>query len=116
MNDRTERVRQLFDDKAATWSTKYAAGGVLHSRLTRFRTTLETLIQPPALVLDLGCGTGDLVRELARHGYRVFGADVAPAMLQRAQELSGGVPATWVPLDVNWTVLPFEAHQFDAIV
>jgi 2-polyprenyl-3-methyl-5-hydroxy-6-metoxy-1,4-benzoquinol methylase len=36
------------------------------------------------LVLELGCGTGLLARELVAAGYRVIATDAAPAMLDIA--------------------------------
>jgi len=116
MPAKAAEVQQLFDDKAATWSTKYANGGALSGRLTRFRRGLETLIPAPASALDLGCGTGDLAREFSQHGYEVFAADVAPRMLQRARELSAGLSITWVQLQAGWTSLPFSDGRLDAVV
>ncbi len=37
-------------------------------------------------VLDLGCGTGEHTILLTRLGYRVLGADAAPAAVERARE------------------------------
>ena len=37
-------------------------------------------------VLDLMCGTAEVSLELARHGYRVLGVDLSPAMLAVAAE------------------------------
>jgi SAM-dependent methyltransferase len=41
------------------------------------------------LVLELGCGTGLLTRELVAAGYRVIATDAAPAMLDIAREEVG---------------------------
>ncbi len=38
------------------------------------------------LVVDLGCGTGLLARELLDAGYRVFGVDISEAMIALARE------------------------------
>lgn len=38
------------------------------------------------LVLDLGCGTGRMTRELARRGYDMTGVDISPEMLDIARE------------------------------
>ncbi|MBB4763354.1 class I SAM-dependent methyltransferase [Amorphoplanes digitatis] len=43
-----------------------------------------------ASVLELGCGTGRILRPLAALGHRVHGVDESPAMLERM----GGLPAT----------------------
>jgi len=50
------------------------------------RRTVRALALPShARVLDLGCGTGDLCRELSRGGYRPIGVDVAAEMLTHAR-------------------------------
>lgn len=41
---------------------------------------------PDGLVLDLGCGTGQVTRRLQAMGYDMIGADASPDMLQGAQE------------------------------
>ncbi len=41
-------------------------------------------VDPPARVLDIGCGTGHIAIELAKNGYRVRGGDISPAMLEEA--------------------------------
>lgn len=38
----------------------------------------------PALVLDIGCGTGTLSVLLAELGYEVLGVDLSPRMLEQA--------------------------------
>ncbi|MGA2520572.1 MAG: class I SAM-dependent methyltransferase [Acidimicrobiales bacterium] len=40
---------------------------------------------PPARILDAGCGTGRIAIELARRGYQVLGVDIEPAMLDVAR-------------------------------
>lgn len=54
------------------------------------------LPEPPAEVLDLGCGTGTLTVLLARAGHQVCGVDLAPAMVAaaRAKIAAAGVVAT----------------------
>jgi SAM-dependent methyltransferase len=48
---------------------------------------------PPAEpVLDLGCGTGDLVITLARRGRRVIGIDFAVAAIEEAQARASALP------------------------
>jgi glycine/sarcosine N-methyltransferase len=42
-----------------------------------------------ARVLDAGCGTGRYAAELAGHGYRVTGVDLAPALVAVARQRGG---------------------------
>jgi SAM-dependent methyltransferase len=64
----------------------------------RFRTMAESgqdihgeaafvtgLVEPPACVLDAGCGTGRIAIRLSELGYDVVGVDLDPTMLAEAQ-------------------------------
>lgn len=50
---------------------------------------LGLLPPPPALVADLGCGTGSLSLLLAEEGYAVDGVDFSPEMVRRAVAKAG---------------------------
>jgi SAM-dependent methyltransferase len=60
--------------------------------------------QPGMRVLDLGTGTGNLGRSLARRGARVLGIDVSPEQVAQARRL-----AVEEGLDVDFEVAPAEA-------
>jgi SAM-dependent methyltransferase len=65
----------------------------------------------PASVLDAGCGTGRVGRELAGRGIEVVGVDIDPDMLETAQRKAP---------DVDWHVADLAnvdlGRTFDAIV
>lgn len=53
------------------------------------------------LVLDLGCGTGQITRRLARAGYDMIGVDSSADMLQIAQEGSAGLDILYLQQDMR---------------
>jgi len=75
------------------------------------------LARPDARVLDLCCGTGDMAFALQRRagptGARIFGADFAHPMLQRATLKSAGTCLRWVEADALH--LPFPDASFDLV-
>jgi demethylmenaquinone methyltransferase/2-methoxy-6-polyprenyl-1,4-benzoquinol methylase len=82
--EKARAVRGLFDTIAGRYD--------LVNRLMTFgmdvgwrrRAVRELRLPGDALVIDLACGTGDLCRELRRHGYRTIGFDFAFGMLANA--------------------------------
>jgi SAM-dependent methyltransferase len=65
----------------------------------------------PRSVLDAGCGTGRVARELARHGIDVVGADISPGMLLTARELAPEL--AWIESDLASLDL---GRSFDVVV
>jgi SAM-dependent methyltransferase len=64
------------------------------------------------LVLELGCGTGLLTRELIAAGHRVIATDASPAMLDIARDVVGGAAE-----DVRRLTLPDDPlPEADAVV
>jgi SAM-dependent methyltransferase len=52
-------------------------------------------------IVDLGCGTGLITRDLARRGYRVTGIDPAPAMIEVARRRPYGDRVHWIVGDAS---------------
>lgn len=111
-----QQVRHLFDEHAAGWSAKYEPGAPLEARLARFAVPLASLAPPPAVVLDLGCGTGNLARHLAASKYHVIGADLSSAMLDVARRSADAQCVEWVQLDCDGFALPCPQESCDAVV
>ncbi|MFN8508462.1 MAG: class I SAM-dependent methyltransferase [Dehalococcoidia bacterium] len=76
----------------AAYEQRAAAGENVHGEadlITSFH---------PASVLDAGCGTGRVARELARRGCDVAGIDIDPDMLAVAREKAPGI--SWHTADL----------------
>jgi len=111
-----ERVRDLFDGKAASWPGKYAPDGRLAGRLSQLTTAVGDYVAAGGRLLDLGCGTGELARDLAASGFRVTGCDIAPQMLRRAAAADPDARVGWLRLPPQWGTLPFGSATLDAVV
>jgi len=86
-----------FDAEAESWSQRYGERRQFRDRL---RTVLDWVAGRPAPseLLDYGCGSGDLIVNLAKAGHRVTGVDVSPAMLaasRKALVAAGVSPANY---------------------
>ncbi|WP_036635475.1 methyltransferase domain-containing protein [Paenibacillus massiliensis] len=55
--------------------------------VTQYGKGLVEVLAPQAgeLILDLGCGTGDLCHAISETGARVIGIDMSPEMIEKAQ-------------------------------
>lgn len=89
-------VIRVFDDLAQrrSWEGLYSGrlNRTTYNFLSRFRGVQELvapLIQPGTTLLDLGCGTGDLLPFCIRKGASYCGVDLSAKMIQRAEDLYG---------------------------
>lgn len=87
----THRAKALvashWNGRAATYDEESHHGIHTDEQRERWLGILDDWTsEPPLSVLDVGCGTGFLSGLLAALGHDVCGLDVAPAMLETAQE------------------------------
>lgn len=113
--DKAARVRRMFNAIAPTYEliNRMFSGG----RDAAWRRRAVSLADVAAgdHVLDLACGTGDMVRTFAASDTppaRIVGADFAHEMLARAA-LRTPPPATWCEADA--LALPFADRAFQVV-
>lgn len=105
-----ERARRYYDAFAETYETHRDGRGRYHDLLD----ALEIEFAAPAVagreVLEVGCGTGLVLRALAPLASRAVGVDLSPGMLARARERGLEV------VEGSATALPFADATFDVAV
>jgi SAM-dependent methyltransferase len=69
-------------------------------------------------VLEVGCGIGDLLIDMAQAGYRCQAIDRSPQMVAAAQEkiIQRGLAAQAGVMEASAQSLPFENASFDSVV
>jgi ubiquinone/menaquinone biosynthesis C-methylase UbiE len=108
--DSTGPVRATFDRLAAAYDRRWAR----YTAATTRETLARLALRPGERLLDLGCGTGALLWELAIRGAdRLTGVDLSPSMIALA--------CARLPPAVRLAVadagsLPFPAASFDVAV
>ena len=79
------------------------------------RRTREILLRPEARVLDICCGTGDLVLALAKQGRRVLGSDFCHPMLVAAAGKIARRRAPVVLFESDALALPLRDASLDLL-
>jgi malonyl-CoA O-methyltransferase len=109
------RIRQSFDRAAATYDEFSVVQGDIADQLLRRITEVDAAAA--RRILDLGCGTGQLTRRLARHfrRARVIGLDLSPAMVRLARSRQRLWSRTQF-LCGDMERLPFDQASMDLVV
>lgn len=72
-------------------------------------------IGPGGRILEIGCGTGQATRDLARRGFRVLCLEPGVALTQRARENLASFPDVEF-VSQTFEAWPLEANAFDLVV
>lgn len=86
-------VRSYFDNASTSWGQRYQQPprGMADVDLLMRRRNIHELLQPildsatkPLQVVDVGCGSGDVLAGLSREKMQVIGMDFSPEMVRQA--------------------------------
>ena len=109
-------VREYFDSDRHRWEEKYETSGMeAQMYLDRQSASLSLIrrqVKSGGRVLEIGCGTGILSKQLMDSGYSVVSSDFSIRMLRETRKETA--MNNLVLADA--TALPFMKNSFDAII
>jgi demethylmenaquinone methyltransferase/2-methoxy-6-polyprenyl-1,4-benzoquinol methylase len=108
--DKQLLVRSMFDSIAPRYDLVNLLMTFGLDAPWRRRTIGLLQLSPSSLVLDVGCGTGDLARSLRQRGAKAIGVDLSFGMLAAAR--AGGAPL----VQADAVALPFKDTAVDGVV
>ena len=100
-----------------------AAYDAINQSREDFDFYIAEIPNPPAAVLDIGCGTGTFALDLANRGYDVTAVDPAPNMIALAAQKDTGRSVTWVTgsvadldMDMKCDAAVMTGHAFQCLL
>ena len=107
----SHRTRSSYDRLATDYARKIYSElenkPFDRNQLDRF----ASLVREHGMVIDLGCGPGQIARYLADRGVTVFGLDLSHGMLLEAERLNPGISF----IEGNMLTLPIGSNQLGGI-
>jgi ubiquinone/menaquinone biosynthesis C-methylase UbiE len=85
-------------------------------RWRQWQKSIWPYLPPAGQLLEVGCGPGHLLLDLARAGYRTVGIDLSPSMLRLARQRPARRNLSVSLCRGRAGALPFAARTFDALV
>ena len=110
--DEELKKQQEFYDRG--WRSELEAGkeqrGNLQTNLDFL--TMTNLLKPNDKILEIGCGIGSIVSELASQGYDITGTDISNQAIDYGLKKYGDIKLQACPAEE----LQFEDHSFDVVL
>jgi ubiquinone/menaquinone biosynthesis C-methylase UbiE len=108
-----EKNREVFDNLAPHYDKIPIIARWVQSVQKKVVRSLK--LKPSTTVLDVGCGTGHLLIQLAPHIKKVVGIDLSQKMLDHAKEKTARFNNVEL-VKGSVTSLPFERNSFDYVI
>src|SRR5579864_322451 len=116
-----EAARHVTESTAPDWRYMRRTPAVVFV-YSPYLNSLLNRIRPGWRVLEIGCSSGWLSLEMARHGAQVEGIDIAPAAIQIAQQYATANPppapgsVTYRIADINTLTLKPSGYELVVVV
>jgi ubiquinone/menaquinone biosynthesis C-methylase UbiE len=107
----TERIRRLYDDRAATYDR--SLGIVERIMLGRFRQAYGALLRGETI--EVGVGSGLNIPFYSPDVTRLVGVDLSEEMLRHAHERAENLGIPFTLVQANAEALPFPDATFDTV-
>lgn len=112
-------VRDAFDRRSSEWEVVYE-GRAYHDHIlrTRLHLVIAALGDAPrdgALLLDVGCGAGQLLTAAAQRGWTPIGCDVAPRQVRATRRRLEASGAQGIVVQAEGDRLPAPARVFRGV-
>jgi 2-polyprenyl-3-methyl-5-hydroxy-6-metoxy-1,4-benzoquinol methylase len=86
-----EKIVESWRKNSSQWSEAVRGGHIESRKLITNKAIVEAVLShSPDSVLDIGCGEGWLIRELASRVPNLVGVDVVPDLIEQAEKAGGG--------------------------
>lgn len=120
-NDPHQTTLDYFNRRSDFWHDIYERPQTFtgYSLLKQHHTVMQVIEQtqtPGSTILDVGCGTGITVLELAAKGYQASGVDFAPNMIERASQDAAAKGIVCDFQVASAENLPYPTQHFDMVI
>lgn len=86
-----EKIIDSWKRNASPWTAAVRSGQIESRKLITDKAIVEAVLRhSPESVLDIGCGEGWLIRELAPQVTDLVGVDAVPDLIEQAENAGGG--------------------------
>jgi ubiquinone/menaquinone biosynthesis C-methylase UbiE len=107
----TERIRRLYDDRAATYDR--SLGIIERIMLRQLRQAYGALLRGETL--EVGVGSGLNIPYYSRDVTRAVGVDLSEEMLRHARERASQLEIPFTLMQADAEALPFPDASFDTV-
>ena len=85
------RILASWSKNVSAWTDAVRHSAIESRKLVTDRAIIDAVLEAtPSSVLDIGCGEGWLVRQLAARDIQATGVDAIPALVEQARKAGGG--------------------------